>query len=125
MFRNHCMRVIVALVLILTLLCGAALAETVRVAIVQPLTHTSLNQIRDTIVSRLEASDVEFEIITKNAEGDSAALSTILENVKNCVNNLCFFIILVKIKTFNKTLKICYFFCYCHHYYSSVKYSLT
>lgn len=62
---------------------GAALAEPVRVAIVQPLTHTSLNQIRDTIIAELEASDIKFEIITKNAEGDSAALSTILENVKN------------------------------------------
>ena len=62
---------------------GAALAEPVRVAVVQPLTHTSLNQIRDTIVSELEASNVEFEIVTRNAEGDSAALSTILENVKS------------------------------------------
>ena len=62
---------------------GSAFAETVRVAVVQPLSHTSLNQIRDTIVSELEGSDVEFEIVTRNAEGDSAALSTILENVKS------------------------------------------
>ena len=34
---------------------GSALAEPVRVVIVQPLTHTSLNQIRDTIVAELEA----------------------------------------------------------------------
>ena len=60
----------------------SALAEPIRVAVVQPLTHTSLNQIRDTIVAELEASGVEFEIVTRNAEGNSSALSTILENVK-------------------------------------------
>ncbi len=78
-------RITVTLVLVLAILlftAGSALADTVRVAVVQPLSHTSLNQIRDTIISELEASDVDFEIITKNAEGDSAALSTILENVK-------------------------------------------
>ena len=79
MFK-HILSLTLALMLILA---GSALAETVRVAVVQPLTHTSLNQIRDTIVSKLEASDIDFEIVTKNAEGDSAALSTILENVKN------------------------------------------
>ena len=79
MFK-HILSLTLALILILA---GTALADTVRVAVVQPLTHTSLNQIRDTIVSKLEASDIDFEIVTKNAEGDSAALSTILENVKN------------------------------------------
>lgn len=78
--RILCTAVILALALF-TL--GSAFAETVRVAVVQPLSHTSLNQIRDTIVSELEASDVEFEIITRNAEGDSVALSTILDNVKS------------------------------------------
>ena len=79
MFK-HILSLTLAFMLILA---GTALADTVRVAVVQPLTHTSLNQIRDTIVSKLEASDIDFEIVTKNAEGDSAALSTILENVKN------------------------------------------
>ena len=79
MFK-HILSLTLALILILA---GTALADTVRVAVVQPLTHTSLNQIRDTIVSKLEASDIDFEIVTRNAEGDSAALSTILENVKN------------------------------------------
>ena len=78
--RILCTAFILALVLF-TL--GSAFAEAVRVAVVQPLTHTSLNQIRDTIVSELEESDVGFEIVTRNAEGDSAALSTILENVKS------------------------------------------
>ena len=73
-----------SLVLILMLvLAGSALSEAVRVAVVQPLSHTSLNQIRDTIVAELDDSDIDFEIITKNAEGDSSALSTILENLKN------------------------------------------
>ena len=78
--RILCIAFILALVLC-TL--GSAFAEALRVAVVQPLRHTSLNQIRDTIVSELEGSDVEFEIVTRNAEGDSAALSTILENVKS------------------------------------------
>ena len=85
MFERRFTRTAVSLIIILALAvmaAGAALADPVRVAIVQPLTHTSLNQIRDTIVAGLEASGIEFEIVTKNAEGDSAALSTILENIK-------------------------------------------
>ena len=78
--RTLCIALVLALMLCAA---GAALAETVRVTVVQPLTHTSLNQIRDTIISELEASDIDFEITAKNAEGDSAALSTILENVKS------------------------------------------
>ena len=85
MFDRKCVRAIVAVTLALTLILGftcSAMADAVRVAIVQPMTHTSLNQIRDTIIAELEASDTEYEIITRNAEGDSASLSTILENVK-------------------------------------------
>ena len=78
--RTLCIALALALMLCAA---GSAIAETVRVTVVQPLTHTSLNQIRDTIISRLEASDIDFEITAKNAEGDSAALSTILENVKS------------------------------------------
>lgn len=83
MFKSCFVRVFLAAVLVLALLSGAAFADAVRVAVVQPLTHTSLNQIRDTIIAQLEASGIEFEIVTRNAEGDSAALSTILENVKS------------------------------------------
>ncbi|MBQ8159949.1 MAG: ABC transporter substrate-binding protein [Clostridia bacterium] len=72
----------IAIALIMTLALSLSLADTVRVAVVQPLTHTSLNQIRDTILAELEGSDVDFQIVTRNAEGDSAALSTILENVR-------------------------------------------
>ena len=76
---------IIAIVLAIALLLtsAAALADPIRVAIVQPLTHTSLNQIRDTIVSRLEASGVDFTISLYNAEGDSASLPTILANIRN------------------------------------------
>ena len=84
--NNHSMlhRVLCTTLILALALCavGFAWAEPVRVVIVQPLSHTSLNQIRDTIVAELEASDIDFVITTKNAEGDSAALSTILENVK-------------------------------------------
>ena len=52
--------------------------DVYRIAIVQPMSHTSLDQIRDTIVSELEASGKSVEITTENANGDSTALSTIL-----------------------------------------------
>ena len=82
--KRSVIRILVALSLVLCVTCSAysALAAPIRVAVVQPLTHTSLNQIRDTIIAELQASGLEFEIVTRNAEGDSAALSTILSNVK-------------------------------------------
>ena len=56
--------------------------DVYRIAIVQPMSHTSLDQIRDTIVSELEASGKSVEITTENANGDSTALSTILSNCR-------------------------------------------
>lgn len=56
--------------------------DVYRIAIVQPMSHTSLDQIQDTIVSELEASGKSVEITTENANGDSTALSTILSNCK-------------------------------------------
>ena len=84
MMNRISLRSLICLVLTLAMVFTAvsALADPIRVAIVQPLSHTSLNQIRDTIIAALEASDIEFEIVTKNAERDTAALSSILENVK-------------------------------------------
>ena len=84
MMNRTSLRSLICLVLTLAMVFTAvsALADPIRVAIVQPLSHTSLNQIRDTIIAALEASDIEFEIVTKNAERDTAALSSILENVK-------------------------------------------
>ena len=82
--KNRFFRSLICLALscIMVFSAASALAEPIRVAVVQPMTHTSLDQIRDTIIAALEASDIEFEIVTKNAERDTAALSTILENVK-------------------------------------------
>lgn len=57
--------------------------EEITVAIVQPMTHTSLDQIRDTIVSELEASGRDnIKIVTQNANGDTSALNTIIQNCK-------------------------------------------
>lgn len=58
--------------------------ETIRVSIVQPMSHTSLDQIRDTIVAELEAAGLKnVEIVTQNANGDTSSLQTILENEKS------------------------------------------
>ena len=53
-----------------------------KIAIVQPMSHTSLDQIRETIVSELNNSGKNFEIITENANGDSSALSALLEKAR-------------------------------------------
>ena len=52
------------------------------VAIVQPMSHTSLDQIRDTIITSLK-EDPEIEVVTQNANGDTAALTAILQNLKS------------------------------------------
>ncbi len=57
-------------------------AKPVRVAIVQPMSHASLDQIRDTIVAELKASGQNYEITTLNANNDTSGLSTILNSVK-------------------------------------------
>ena len=61
---------------------AAAEGKKVRVAIVQPMTHTSLDQIRDTIIANL-TEDTDIEIVTQNANGDTAALTSILQNLKS------------------------------------------
>lgn len=78
-----------ALMLTLSLTgCGAgsdaspSAGESYKIAIVQPMSHTSLDQIRDTIVAALEESGKNVEISTENANNDSTALSTILSNCK-------------------------------------------
>ena len=57
-------------------------ATSYRIAIVQPMSHTSLDQIRDTIVARLEASGKDIQVELENANNDSTALNTILSNCK-------------------------------------------
>jgi len=61
----------------------AAAPAKVRVAIVQPMSHKSLDQIRDTIVAELRASGRNFEIVTQDAHGDTSSLATIFQNVKS------------------------------------------
>ena len=56
--------------------------DEVTLAIVQPMSHSSLDQIRDTIVKKLKDSGKNIKIVTDNANGDSAANNTILENDK-------------------------------------------
>lgn len=64
-------------------LSGASSGKIIRVAIVQPMSHKSLDQIRDTIVSELRASGRNFEIVTQDAHGDTSSLATIFQNAKN------------------------------------------
>jgi len=75
--------------LVLGLLFGLTLGVTaqsgpkVRVVIVQPLSHKSLDQIRDTIVAELKASGRDFEIVTQNAHGDTSSLATLFQNARS------------------------------------------
>lgn len=89
--KKNYFAVLTAMMLTLSLAgCGAsgsdssqpAGEESYQIAIVQPMSHTSLDQIRDTIVERLEASEKNIQITLENANNDSTALSTILSNCK-------------------------------------------
>lgn len=53
--------------------------KTFKVGIVQPVEHLSLNEIRDYIISELEALDTDnqIEIIYKNAQGDPTNINAI------------------------------------------------
>lgn len=55
--------------------------DQITVAVVQPMSHTSLDQIRDTITGEL-AKDKNIKVVTDNANGDTTALSSIIENYK-------------------------------------------
>ena len=71
-----------ALTLSLLVLSFACAQAATRVAILQPMSHTSLDQIRETIIASLNASGEEIEIITGNANGDSSALVTLLASTQ-------------------------------------------
>lgn len=71
-----------ALSLMIVLTVVLAMAAPYRIAIVQPMSHTSLNQIRDTIVEKLNASGRDIEILLGNANGDGSALPSILSNYR-------------------------------------------
>ena len=60
----------------------AAADQPLRVALVQPMSHASLDQIHDTIVASLNASGVDLEIVSLNANGETSTLATILNNEK-------------------------------------------
>jgi putative ABC transport system substrate-binding protein len=80
MLRRRC---IAAVLLALAAAFPLAAAPKLRVAIVQPLTHKSLDQIRETIVAELRASGIDFEIVTLDAHGDTSSLATIFQNEKS------------------------------------------
>jgi putative tryptophan/tyrosine transport system substrate-binding protein len=61
---------------------AVAAPAKIRVAIVQPMSHKSLDQIRDTIVAELKASGRDFDIVMMDAHGDTSSLATIFQNVK-------------------------------------------
>lgn len=56
-----------------------------KIAIVQPMDHPSLNQIRETIIAELKAQGMgdKVEIITKNANGDMNLLPSIMQELQN------------------------------------------
>lgn len=56
-----------------------------KIGIVQPMDHPSLNQIRDTIISEIQAQGMgdKIEIITKNANGDMSLLPSIMQELVN------------------------------------------
>lgn len=82
--RKSIVSSIFALTLAFSAVCGLQAAPPkLRIAIVQPMSHTSLNQIRDTIIAELKASGRDFEILTQDAHGDTSSLATIFQNIRN------------------------------------------
>ena len=57
-------------------------SDKLTVAIVQPMSHSSLDQIRDTIAAELE-DNASIELRFENANGDNSALTTIMQNLRN------------------------------------------
>ncbi len=59
--------------------------EVFKIGIVQPMDHPSLNQIRETIISELNAQGMEdkVEVIFKNANGDMSLLPSIMQDLLN------------------------------------------
>ena len=58
--------------------------EKIKIAIVQPMDHPSLNEIRETIVSELKEKgydDSKAEIILKNSNGDNSVLTSIYDSL--------------------------------------------
>lgn len=57
--------------------------DKIKVAVVQPMEHPSLNEIRDTIISELKASEIgdRIEVIDKNGNGDVSLLPSIMQSL--------------------------------------------
>ena len=85
------MKRIISTILVLALAAMAALSVVscgdsgkTKIAIVQPMDHTSLNQIRDKIISTLEELGYTSEntiIIQKNASNDASLLPSIYDSL--------------------------------------------
>ncbi len=81
----------ILLICVLVLGCISGCSNTnsdngkLKVAIVQPMEHTSLNEIRDSIIAELNALGLsdQIEIITQNASGDMSLLPTIMQGLVN------------------------------------------
>lgn len=79
---------IMSIVLTLAFICAALAScggeKKIKVAIVQIVDHSSLNQIRDTIIADLKAEyGDKIEIITKNANNDPSNLTSIYANLSD------------------------------------------
>lgn len=61
-----------------------------KIGIVQPMDHPSLNQIRETIISELQAQGMgdKVQIISKNANGDMSLLPSIMQDFINSNVNM-------------------------------------
>ncbi|MEA4926024.1 MAG: ABC transporter substrate-binding protein [Syntrophomonadaceae bacterium] len=59
--------------------------KKLKIGIVQPMDHPSLNQIRETIIAELQAQGMgdKIEIIEKNANGDMSLLPSIMQDLLN------------------------------------------
>lgn len=57
--------------------------DKIKIAVVQPMEHPSLNEIRDTIISELKASEFgdRIEVIDKNGNGDVSLLPSIMQSL--------------------------------------------
>lgn len=82
------MAILLSVLLLLTALCGCGggaddTKDSYKVAIVLPMEHTSLNQIKQGIIAELKASDIgdKIEIIERNANGDGSMLPTIMSEL--------------------------------------------
>lgn len=72
--------ILVAMLTLLVTGCGTETNEKIKIGIVQPVEHPSLNQIREYIIIGLEEQGLKdkVEIIYKDAQGDPSNINTIV-----------------------------------------------